>query len=87
MSVAIPIILSGNAPALIDVGPHRQMLVENLDPTDGTGNNILVGWNDSVGAWLLKPGTRLGIALTGTVLTVTLTPVAATPAYQILLQG
>jgi hypothetical protein len=85
MSAVIPIITSGSTPATLAVGVYRQLLVENLDAV----NAMTVSWNGSVGAWQLKPGTRLGLVLIGGVTTVSLSD--AIPGnhalYQVLQQG
>ena len=83
MAFSIPQLGNGTGTATITAGvPYRQFLIENLD-ADG-GGDLTVTWNGAGGSWLLHPGTRLGIALTGGLITITLT---GTAAWQYLLQG
>lgn len=83
MSAVVPQLLTGTGAQTISVGVFRQMLVKNMD----AAITINLSWNGSAGAWPLEPRERLGIALTGTVTTVTLTPASGSPAWAVLLQG
>ena len=84
MAAVIPLLQTGTGAITVTTPTgYRQMLVKNMD----AAITINLAWNGSGGTWPLEARERLGIALTGKVITVTLTPASGSPAWAILLQG
>lgn len=82
MAAVVPITGTVTGTSTITVGPYRQLLVKNLD----TSTTLQLSWNGSAGTYPLEPRERLGMALSGTIITFTVTcPGAQQWAY--LLQG
>jgi len=80
MAANVPTIQTGSG--LVTITPttaKRMMLVENRD----TVNAFDVNWNGSPTGWRLDPGTRKGNYVKGGVTTLTITPVAGSPSWQV----
>jgi len=74
--------IAGNAPQTITRDTRaKQLLVDNLDPT----NSFTVKINDDTGPGkTLNPGEHLGLRDNAGFYKVIITPVAGTPAFEVL---